>query len=347
MHRRETIRNRPRWLPARLFAGLAVLALSVAACGPDVPALVTALPSLTVSETRLAPISTITAPASATLAPSDTPPAATLTDPASATPSASPTAATPAASVTSQPAATELALTPDAQALGRQVKLPILLYHYVEPWPANATPLRKALTVQPADFAAQMAYLHAQGYVTVSLYDLMSALAQGTSLPQRAVVLTFDDGYRTLMDYAAPALAPLGYTGTVFVITQLMDENFAQYLTWPQAEALYAAGWKIEPHTKTHPILAGQKRDFQLYEILGSVQTVAAHIGRMPRFFAYPYGKWDDTTIELEREMNLWGAVTELPGDVHAYSTRYGLHRVRVNGTMTLADFIQTIKATQ
>jgi peptidoglycan/xylan/chitin deacetylase (PgdA/CDA1 family) len=231
--------------------------------------------------------------------------------------------------------------------LSRQVKLPILLYHYVEPWPANASLLRKNLTVQPADFAAQMAYLHDQGYVTVSLYDLMAALTQGTKLPPRAVVLTFDDGYRTLMDYAAPALKPLGYTGTVFVITQLMDENFTQYLTWPQAEALYAAGWKIEPHTKTHAVLAGRPRDYQLYEMLGSVQTVAAHIGTLPRFFAYPYGKWDDTTIELARETHLWGAVTEIPGALNGYATRYGLRRVRINGTMALPDFIRTIKANQ
>src|SRR5258708_20870963 len=150
-----------------------------------------------------------------------------------------------------------------------------------------------------------MAYLHDQGYVTVSLYDLMAALARGTALPPRAVVLTFDDGYRTLMDYAAPALAPLGYTGKIFVITQLMDENFSQYLTWPQAEALYAAGWKIEPHTKTHPVLAGRDRAYQLYEMLGSGETVAAHIGSMPRFFAYPYGKLGDTTIQLARGVPL------------------------------------------
>jgi peptidoglycan/xylan/chitin deacetylase (PgdA/CDA1 family) len=359
MQRRETIGNLRRWPPASLFVGLAVLAFSAAACGPNVPTVIAALPTSTVvaavtstavAGTRAVELPPTTASATQRQAPavvaSRTPtqaPAAT----ASASPTAPPSASSPIPSATAQPVAPELSLTPDAQALNRQVRLPILLYHYVEPWPADATTLRKTLTVQPADFMAQMAYLHDQGYVTVSLYDLMAALAQGTPLPPRAVVLTFDDGYRTLMDYAAPALKPLGYTGTVFVITQLMDENFTQYLTWPQAEALYAAGWKIEPHTKTHASLAGRARDYQLYEMLGSVQTVAAHIGTMPRFFAYPYGKWDDTTIELAREMHLWGAVTEIPGEVHVYSARYGLRRVRIDGTMTLPDFIKTIKATQ
>jgi peptidoglycan/xylan/chitin deacetylase (PgdA/CDA1 family) len=327
----------PRELPARMLAGLALLAFAITACGPQVPALVTAAPSLapvhvvSVTSTGLVPSPSAAPPATATPAR-----AATLA------PGASPTLA-----ATAGVAVRQLLPTPDDKAASRQVNLPILMYHYVEPWPPGAGELRQNLTVQPADFAAEMAYLHAQGYVTVSLYDLMAALALGQPLPRRAVVLTFDDGYRTLFDYAAPAMAPYGYTGTVFVVTQLMDENFTQYLTWPQAEALYAAGWKIEPHTKTHALLAGADRAYQLYEMLGSMQTIQAHIGATPRFFAYPYGKWDDTTLALERELNLWAAVTEVPGAIHGFNDRYELHRVRINGTITMADFVRTIKATQ
>jgi peptidoglycan/xylan/chitin deacetylase (PgdA/CDA1 family) len=349
MRRRAKLTARNLGWHVFLLLGLAALAPIAAACAPPVPALVIALPTLPATAPTFVPAG------SATL-----PPSASSSEPASATPTLARTAsltsapsdtpaaaasATPAASLTSGPAAA--APTADAHASTRRVRLPILIYHYVEPWPAGASALRKALTVQPADFAAQMAYLHAQGYVTVSLYDLMAALAQGHPLPARAVVLTFDDGYRSLMDYAAPALKPYGYTGTVFVITQLMDENFSQYLTWPQAETLYAAGWKIEPHTKTHPVLAGRDRDYQLYEMLGSVQTVEAHIGTAPRFFAYPYGKWDALTIELAQQMHLWAAVTELPGSEHNYADRYTLHRVRIDGTINLQDFVRTIKATQ
>lgn len=328
--------SRSHWLPARLVSVLAVLTLT-AACALHVPTLVAALPTL--APVRVISVTSTPPAASATVAP-------TASEPPSPTPNATPVA-TANAEVTARAAPTDFAPTPDGQAQTRQVELPILMYHYVEPWPADAGELRQNLTVRPADFAAEMAYLHGQGYVTVSLYDLMAALTLGRALPPRAVVLTFDDGYRSLADYAAPAMKLYGYTGTVFVVTQLMDENFAQYLTWPQAEALYASGWKIEPHTKTHALLAGTDRAFQLYEMLGSIQTVQAHIGVMPRFFAYPYGKWDDTTLHLERELDLWAAVTELPGAIHDFNARFELHRVRINGTITLDDFIRTIKATQ
>jgi peptidoglycan/xylan/chitin deacetylase (PgdA/CDA1 family) len=235
--------------------------------------------------------------------------------------------------------------TPDAQAEARRVRLPVLMYHYVEPWPLDSGKLRQGLTVWPDDFAAQMAYLHANHYVTVSLYDLIDALARGTPLPDKAVVITFDDGYRSVFDIVAPILQPYGFTATVFVITQLMDEGFPQYLTWAEAESLYALGWKIEPHTKTHEQLAGRDRAFQLYQMLGSAQTVEAHIGRPPRFMAYPSGEFDELTLELANEIHLWGAVTTGFGQMHRWSSRYQLQRVRVSGLGTLDEFVGALEA--
>lgn len=293
----------------------------------------------------------LTACASSTSAANETPMPLTLRVitftpmPASSTPALMPLTLTPTAAATTppipMPSATPLLLpTPDGDARHRRLRLPILMYHYIEPWPAEVSEIRKNLTVRPEDFAAQMAYLHDQGYATVSLYDLMQALIVGTPLPEKAVVLTFDDGYRSLMEYAVPEMQRYGYTGTVFVITELMDREFDAYLTWPQAEALYAQGWRIEPHTKTHDELAGQSRDFQLYQMLGSMQTVQAHIGVMPRFFCYPVGKYDDLTLQLAQELNLWGAVTTEPGRWHTLADQFTLSRVRMDGQGTLDNFV-------
>jgi hypothetical protein len=74
--------------------------------------------------------------------------------------------------------------------------------------------------------------------------------------------------------------------------------------------------------------------------MLGSVQTVEAHIGTQPRFFAYPSGQYDDLSVELADEMHLWGAVTTVAGRVHYYRDRFTLSRLRVPGNATLQDFI-------
>jgi peptidoglycan/xylan/chitin deacetylase (PgdA/CDA1 family) len=327
----------------RISSGLilACLALSLGACSTH----------LTSASSLASPApTTIVSTATAALAATHTASAA----PATATPTPSPTLTpTPSPSLTPTPTPTDTPTptptptpwpTPDGEAINRRVRLPILMYHYVEPWPPEASAVRKNLTVRPDDFAAQMAYLHDQGYVAVSLYDLLYALTLDWPLPQKAVVLTFDDGYRTLMQHAVPMMRAYGYTGTVFVITELMDREFEQYLTWEQAEGLYAQGWKIEPHTKTHASLQGRDRDFQLYQMLGSVQTVEAHIGARPRFFNYPAGRYDDLTLQLAHEMGLWGGVSVRGGRVHTLDTIYTLARVRVSGQGTLQDFIHGLE---
>lgn len=217
------------------------------------------------------------------------------------------------------------------------------MYHYIEPWPAGADELRRGLTVRPEDFAAQLDYLAAHGYRAVSLQDLAEALTLGRPLPERAVVLTFDDGYRTLLDQALPIAQAHGFTGTVFVITELIDRGFPAYLSWDQARALAGLGWQIEPHTKTHPELAGRSRAKQLYEMLGSIETIEANLGARPRFFCYPSGKYDATTLQLADELQLWGAVTTRPGREHTFADRFTWTRVRVDGRGSLRDFIAAV----
>jgi peptidoglycan/xylan/chitin deacetylase (PgdA/CDA1 family) len=318
----------------------------LAACGPAAPAGFGLIPPAALETTATvlpSPSATITptftATATHTLEPSPVPPSASPTATATATHTVAPTAT---ASPTVVPSPT-LGPTPDAEAHLRVVTAPILMYHYVEPWPPGPDELRQGLTVRPEDFAAQMAYLHAQGYASVSLYDLVEALAVGKPLPEKPVIITFDDGYRSLMDFALPELQRYGYTATVFVITQLMDEGFPQYLTWEQAQSLYALGWKVEPHTKTHDQLGGRGRDFQLYQMLGSLQTVEARMGVTPRFIAYPSGAYDDLSVELAKELHLWGAATVNYARVHTYSSLHEMGRVRVSGLGTLEEFVAAL----
>jgi peptidoglycan/xylan/chitin deacetylase (PgdA/CDA1 family) len=339
MHNRPAWKRGSPWITGWLW----LLAAILAGCSPMVAVGAEPSPSPTVTLTP-SPTDTVISPPSATPLPTHTPTLTSTPVPTeTTTPPPNPTAS-PTPTTTSTPA---LEPTPDAEAPSRQVRLPILMYHYVEPWPEGADELRQRLTVRPEDFAAQMAYLHAQGYACLSLYDLIEALASGRQLPDRAVVLTFDDGYRGLYDHARPVMQQYGFAGTVFVITQLMDEGFPQYLTWEQAEALYAQGWKIEPHTKTHHNLKGRGRDFQLYQMLGSMLTVEAHIGTTPRFFAYPSGQHDELSVQLAEELHLWGAVTTEYGRWHTHGQRFTTRRVRVAGTNTLADFVALLEGDQ
>ena len=226
--------------------------------------------------------------------------------------------------------------TPDVLVDDRMARVPILMYHYIEPLPNDADNIRIGLTVQPGVFRQQLAYLHAQGYNSISLYDLTYHLTQGVPLPDKPIVFCFDDGYRGLYQYAVPHMKAFGYTGTVFVLTQLMDEHHPSYLTWEMARKMYESGWKIEPHSKTHVQLSHRPFELVQYQILGSMQTVQAHIGRQPRYFSYPSGLYDEQVIEYLKELGFWGAVTTEFGFKHDFLNSFTWKRVRVSGNTTI-----------
>ena len=226
--------------------------------------------------------------------------------------------------------------TPDALVDDRVARVPILMYHYIEPLPNDADNIRIGLTVQPGVFRQQLAYLHAQGYNSISLYDLTYHLTQGVPLPAKPIVFCFDDGYRGLYQHAVPHMKAFGYTGTVFVLTQLMDEHHPSYLTWEMARKMYESGWKIEPHSKTHVQLSHRPFELVQYQILGSMQTVQAHIGRQPRYFSYPSGLYDEQVIEYLKELGFWGAVTTEFGLKHDFLNSFTWKRVRVSGNTTI-----------
>jgi peptidoglycan/xylan/chitin deacetylase (PgdA/CDA1 family) len=269
---------------------------------------------------------TITPSPSPTATATDLPPTATLEPTLTPTPSLTPT---PTQTPTPTPTPTPLP-TPDG--FGRISLVPILMYHYISEPPPDADNYRLDLSIAPHVFADHMAYLHRAGYTTISLYHLLDALTWGRSLPEKPVILTFDDGYRDNYENAFPILQHYGFTAAFFILTEPIDRGSERYMTWPQIEEMAAAGMDIEPHSKTHPDLRNRPRDFMIWEILGSAQTVEAHTGRYPRFFAYPSGWYDDTLIEFLKEIQFWGAVTTRYGWQHSWPDRYELRRIRING---------------
>lgn len=223
------------------------------------------------------------------------------------------------------------------------VQVPILMYHYISVPPEDADIYRTDLSVTPQQFRAQMQYLVDNGYTALDLYELGLAVAGKMALPPRPVIITVDDGYVDNYLYAFPILQELGLKATFFIITEFVDQGYAAYMSWPMIETMAAAGMRMEPHTKTHLNLDGQERDFVVYQILGSQQTMAAHIGYTPSYFAYPGGRYDAQTIEVLRELDFWGAVTTSGGKWHSFEGRYEWQRLRIRNTTTLPEFADLV----
>ena len=230
-----------------------------------------------------------------------------------------------------------------ADAYSWTLKVPILMYHYISVPPEDADKYRTDLSVAPDAFREQMTYLANNGFESVDLYDLSLAITGKRDLPEKPVIITMDDGYRDNFENAFPILQEFGLSATFFILTQPIDNGNNTYLSWEMVEEMANAGMRIEPHSKTHADLSGKEREDIIYEILGSKETIAAHTDQIPRFFCYPGGRYDDTTIEVVSELDFWGAVTTVGGKWHGYDDRYEWSRLRMRNTTALAEFVDLV----
>lgn len=226
------------------------------------------------------------------------------------------------------------------------LKVPILMYHYISEPPADADIYRIDLSVTPNNFREQMAYLAENGFQTIDLYDLSAAITSQIDLPPKPVIITIDDGYRDAYENAFPILQEFGLKATFFVAPEFVDQEHEAYMNWPMIEELASSGMRIESISKTHADLSGQDRNFLIWQILGAQETIAAHIGYTPRYFAYPYGRYDAETIQLLEELNFWGALTTVSGHTHSFSNRFEWTRVRIQHDTQLAGFIELVEPT-
>jgi peptidoglycan/xylan/chitin deacetylase (PgdA/CDA1 family) len=233
--------------------------------------------------------------------------------------------------------------TPDGTP--RTVKVPILMYHYISTPPAGADAYRVDLSTSPELFAAHLDRLKAEGYTAISLYQLLAYLTQGAPLPEKPVVLTFDDGYRDNYENAFPLLRERGMPATFFVVTDFIDEQRPLYLSWDMAREMLAAGMSIESHSRNHFTLEGQSDDYLVWQALGSLETLEYELGVRPRFISYPAGDYDERTIDIFHSANYWGGLTTTQGATQSSDRPFEMERIRVRNTTTPDDLIRYLTA--
>lgn len=170
--------------------------------------------------------------------------------------------------------------------------IPILLYHAVTDRPSDFI---GPYTVSPATLRRHLAAVAGTGATTLTVSGLLAALAGG-ALPERPVLITFDDGYLDTLTAAAPALAEHGMTSTVYVTTGVVGATSPGgdvMLSWPQVGELAALGHEIGAHSHTHPQLDTLSVAAMQREIEGSRARLQAGTGLPVDSFAYPHGYSD------------------------------------------------------
>jgi peptidoglycan/xylan/chitin deacetylase (PgdA/CDA1 family) len=214
--------------------------------------------------------------------------------------------------------------------------VPILEYHVLGR-PDTEAPYPE-LYVPRADFRKQMDWLDAQGFEAVTLEAVEDAWYRGGTLPEKPVVLSFDDGYRPQYTFALPELRKHGWPG----VLNLKAEGSDLYES--NVEAMIAAGWELAAHTIHHSDLTTLEPEALREEVAGSQRILRREYGVPVRNFCYPAGRFDADVIAAVKAAGYEGATTEIPG----FATRghpYELARIEVLGNFGVSGLAAALRS--
>jgi peptidoglycan/xylan/chitin deacetylase (PgdA/CDA1 family) len=182
-------------------------------------------------------------------------------------------------------------------AADNSVKVPILTYHNFDP------SVPGSITISTAKFEEQLKYLKDSGHTVIPLQDLVSYLeGKKSSLPEKSVVITVDDGKESVYRYMQPLVKKYNVPVTLFIYPSAIS-NASYALTWDQIKELQKTGlFDIQSHTYWHPDFKREKQkqspeEYQQFvqkQLVNSKKTIEEKLGTPVTLLAWPFGIYDE-----------------------------------------------------
>ena len=209
--------------------------------------------------------------------------------------------------------------------------VPILCYHRF------AASCDSPLCMPAATFERQLRYLRDNGYRVIGPEALAAFLDYRQAIPKKAIMITIDDGYRSVYDVAYPLLKKYGYTATLFIYVNFVGVS-GQAITWDQLRKLKRAGFSIGSHSIAHSDLSKMKADETekdylarlKQEIFRSKQVIDAKLDQNTMIFAYPFGRHNAVSVSMARQAGYKLAVTVDRGGNPFFTDPYLLKRDQI-----------------
>jgi len=221
------------------------------------------------------------------------------------------------------------------------LRVPVLMYHEIAD--VSSTPAPSPLAVAPEAFADQMAYLNDAGFTAITAGALAEILAGGAvPLPERPVVITFDDGYCDFYDQALPLLKQYGHTATIFQTTERIGIDRPKrrmMLNWREIAEVAEAGIEIGAHTITHPQLDQLPEKELRAELADSKSLIEDHLGMAVPGLSYPYGYSNEKVRQMARELGYAYAYAVGNAMTTSEADQFALPRLTVKQTTTIEAF--------
>ena len=208
------------------------------------------------------------------------------------------------------------------------IGVPVLNYHQVN------SEENDMLSVPVEEFEAQMAYLEESGYTTITPDQLRDFLTDGTPLPEKPVLITFDDGYKDNYTNAFPILKKHHMTATIFLVTDYIG-RFEQWMDWPDVQEMSEYGIVMGSHTLSHEELAGMSSEEAHRQLADSKSVVEWRTLKWVEYIAYPCGAFTEDTLKEATAAGYKGGFTVNYDYVYPGDSPFSLSRIPVFGGHT------------
>jgi peptidoglycan/xylan/chitin deacetylase (PgdA/CDA1 family) len=208
------------------------------------------------------------------------------------------------------------------------LRVPILMYHYVEYIKDKNDKTRQLLNTNPDIFEKQMETLKNAGYTFMTAKELGEVLDGWKTLPKSPILITFDDGHWDLDTDILPILKKLDIKATAYIIPGFL--NGSDFLTQSQLQDVVNSGLvDIGAHTVHHVALKGKPTGEVKREVEESKNMLKNEYHIDVVSFAYPYGSFDLNAINIVKDAGFTTAVSTIPGIAQSQQNRFFMYRIR------------------
>ena len=178
------------------------------------------------------------------------------------------------------------------------LSIPILMYHHVGDWGESRAEWAQWV-VRSKEFRAQMDWLVANGFHTITFRELLAGQKAGESLPAKSVIISFDDGWSAQEGVVRAELEPRGLHAVFFVYTAAVGAtpNNSGYISWEQLRILESAGHEVQSHTVSHGRLTDMPPSQLDREMRESRATIEREMHHSVEVVAYPFGIYDERVM--------------------------------------------------
>lgn len=220
----------------------------------------------------------------------------------------------------------------DAAAILAKKEIPILCYHHIRDYTPNDKATAKPYIVPISVFDSQMKALKDSGYQSILIEDLMNYLEYNTPLPEKSVMITFDDTNLNQYTEGLPILEKYGFKGVFFMMTVSIGKE--RYMSKAQIKSLSDKGHDVQLHTWDHKnVKKFEEKDWNI-QITKAAQTLENITGKEVVHFAFPFGLWNPEALPQLKELGMKSAYQL----ADKRDTTYPLHTIRriiVPGTLS------------